>query len=660
MKKIPKSGKIQLTPEKKEQIMTQVKADIDEAKQHYESNIEPYLQERLNIFDADTGFYDTMFPELSKRSKLVSNDASSVILWIMPIIDETFTGKSEYLSVKGVQGEDVVNAEDVQELVDMQIQRQNHGFYNSHSWTKDAVMSNWAWVKCWWEKKTETRKEKGEAVLNLAIQEDALMYSMLTSREDVKIISDETPSMDIHRIVYEVSTEVIVKNQPVLEPVPAYEVLVCPQATFSDYLKDTMPYIVHRKEVMGHYLKEKIDDGTFEKEATEKALKTSSSDEETQLEQTYEDETVGLGLTSETSKARRRYMLYEYYGKVDIDDDGLLEDIVVHTVNDYVLSCQYNTLGRHPMFLNTCMIEPHRLFAKKGTVDYVGQIQHYMTAFLRQLMINVALQNDHRTIYNASKIPPDAMEGLDQLIGVDGPLTDGDIYHEEIPAAINETLAVISLLDKKSGEWTGANDFAKNSVDSNSDRSATEASLLASGSARVIKEICHTQAEIGFKPLYRYIIELNKRFMDPQTAQRLLNKPLDLSQLSTVYDVEVNAGLGMTTKEMTVKVYQLLLNVADQTLGKYGLANIQTMRTIAARLAESMGIRDVDAVIPTTKESQLWQQFIAWKKQQEMQAALAQKVQQKLAQEAMQGGVGGGPENTRPVGSGGYAAGGEG
>ena len=314
-------------------------------------------------------------------------------------------------------------------------------------------------------------------------------------------------------------------------------------------------------------------------------------------------------------------------------------------VGKEILRIQHNTLGRHPLFLNLATIEPGRFFAKKGILDYVGQIQHYMTGFLRQLMINVTLQNKRRTLFNSTKIPADAMFGDDELVEVDGPIEQGDIYHEVIPAVINDTLAVISLFDKKAGEWTGANDFAKNSADSNANRSATEASLLASGSAKVIKEICHIEAEIGFKPLYRYLVELNKKWMDPQTAQRLLNKPVDLQQLSTVFDVEVNAGLGMNTKEMTVQVYQNLLTLADTTLTKYGLNNIGTMRTIAARLAEAMGVRDVDSVIPSEEEVQVWNEFLAYKQQQEM-------MQQQMSA-AQQGGMINGQANTGTAGSGG-------
>jgi len=92
--------------------------------------------------------------------------------------------------------------------------------------------------------------------------------------------------------------------------------------------------------------------------------------------------------------AKKEFLLYECYVKTDINNDGILEDLIVTIVDDTIVRLEENTMGRHPFFVISPIRDTLRLFPRRGIADLVGELQDLNTAFLKQIIYNIAVNNN--------------------------------------------------------------------------------------------------------------------------------------------------------------------------------------------------------------------------------------------------------------------------
>lgn len=112
--------------------------------------------------------------------------------------------------------------------------------------------------------------------------------------------------------------------------------------------------------------------------------------------------------------AKKEFLLYECYVKTDINNDGILEDVIVTVVDKQVIvRLEENTMGRHPFFVISPIRDTARLFPKRGIADLVGELQDLNTAFLKQIIYNIAVNNNKQAFINISTLvdPSEFIDG---------------------------------------------------------------------------------------------------------------------------------------------------------------------------------------------------------------------------------------------------------
>lgn len=363
-------------------LVTAIQRDISDAEDYQDSVILPTVKERYEIYYADKDYYARKFPRLSKVSSLVSTDVTDTIEWALPSLIKVFTGGDEVVTVQGSSEEDDKNAEIMQELLVYQLQRQNRFFPILYNWMKDALITGMGIIKCYWDRKEDYQLL--EQSMNMrAFQE--------LQNQNVQIQSVEGPDeFGILRVQY--LSPYYVKNAPVLENILVSELLYSSDAKTLDEAN----FVAHKKKVTMSYLREKEQQGIYANvdQITPKPLTGILNDD--MVEQVIGDNYQGM--SQEADDARAEVTLYECYTKIDWDNDGVLEDMIVTIVDDTILRVEPNYMGRHPFFAISPTKDPHRIWVKRSYAELIGELQDLKVALTRQIVQNIALTNDPKMI----------------------------------------------------------------------------------------------------------------------------------------------------------------------------------------------------------------------------------------------------------------------
>ena len=364
-------------------LLSLVKADIADAEAYQQSIIQPTVRERYNIYYADKEYYAHKFPILSKTSSLVSTDVADTIEWALPSLMKVFTGSDEVITVAGVTEEDDQNAEVMQSLLVYQLQRQNKFFPILYNWMKDALITGMGIIKCYWE------RTEGYTPETAQLNADALK---LLAQTGVEITNVEGPDvMGDFTVTW--NSPYYIKNSPKLENILVSEFLYSPDAK---NLEDAN-FVAHRKKVTMSHLRQKEREGIYANVDMVHPDSGPVSWITDQVEDVIGDHYTPLH-NNQQDKAREEVTIYECYTKIDFNNDGILEDMIITVAGDVILRAEPNYMGRHPFFSISPTKDPHRIWVKRSYAELIGELQDMKVALTRQIVQNIALTNDPKMI----------------------------------------------------------------------------------------------------------------------------------------------------------------------------------------------------------------------------------------------------------------------
>ncbi len=581
-----------------DKLLSFVKTDIQNAEQFYEQNIQPKLVERYQLYNADPNYYANKFKRLSKRSNIVMSDIADTIEWAMPSLMRIFFGGQDVVTIWGRTEEDDEKAELMQELINFQLQRQNPGFMLFYRWFKDALIGGLGIVKCYWERDWDEYEKE------IVLGEDEVA---LAQEDPTTEISDIT---DLGNGLFRVKLKIkkVTKNQPKVENVPASEFIYHPDAL---NIEDS-PFVAHRKRVSVDYLLRKEKEGVYKN--VKQVIESINDDEVTsfkELDYFLKPYKQDLPTQEVDDEARKQVVLYECYTRYDINGDGLLEDVIITVAGNTILRVQENVYGRPPFFVLTPMLEPYQIWGK-GFADVLKDLQDIKTALVNQIIVNIAMNNDFKLAVNET------------LVNIDDYIQDKPIIRVKANADIRQAIMPLQItplapwsfnfleyIEGLKENRTGITRYNQGLDARSLNKTATGISMIMQAANQRLELIARIFAETGVKDLFRFLVELNQRFIDQRQVVRLTNKQLIISpdDLTGQFDLQVNAGIGVGTKEMTIANLQMLLSLYPQLL-QMGLATPEHIYNAVKKLIEEMGFKNVNDFLQDPQQAmQLAQQM---------------------------------------------------
>lgn len=561
-------------------VVRYVQNDIQRAEAYQASIVEPAVRERYEIYYADKDYYRQKFPILSKTSDLVSTDVADTIEWALPSLMKVFTGSDEVITIAGVTEEDDTKAETMQELLVYQLQRQNNFFTVLYNWMKDSLIVGMGIIKCYWER-TEGYTTETAVLNNEALQ--ALTQTGVTL-EDIQGPDQFGDFSVTYQLPY------YRKNAPKLENILVSEFLYSPDAKSLEEAN----FVAHKRKVTMSYLREREAQGVYANIDDIRVNGNYNGMNVDQVEQVIGDNYVDINKDEQT--ARQEVVIYECYTKIDINNDGILEDMIITICGDTIIRMEQNYMGRHPFFAISPTKDPHRIWVKRSYAELIGELQDLKVALTRQIMQNVALTNDPKMLLDESAINiDDFVQGRKVIRMKAGHSMNEVAMPMNITPLAPQTFQFLEWIEGQKENRTGITRYNQG-LDANSlNKTATGISAILGQSAQRLELVARMFAETGLSELFRFMVSLNQKFIDQQTVIRLTNKELKISpeDLDGSFDLIVNAGISIATKESTIMATQTLLTALMQAnAGGYMVSTPENIYNLFKKWIESIGFKN--------------------------------------------------------------------
>lgn len=554
-------------------ILEIINTDKEQALSYYNQHLKPRFKKYYELYNGEqinTKKY--RMPE----SSFISRDVLVTIRALMPDINKLLFS-SNPVEVTARNGEDEEKAAKMQALLNYQITAQNPYHTIFTRLITNALITGCAALKVLWI------KEYGEKEV-----EEVVSYEQMQSliNEGFKVMYESVYENGIEKYKVKYKAAYISKNQPVFEVLPYNEFLFDAKALS---LQEA-DYVIHRKLVNYDYLKRRQQEGIYKNIEKIKDSIFSYEEDDVLSKRAYDS-------YSDKNKVRRLYMINEYWGRVDIDNDGLLEDVVITTCGNVILSIEENTFGMYPFFVFSPFLSMDSI-AGRGLAELSENTQIVKTALIREILENTRRNNNRKIFYKVDDLlNPSQMVTNEQYVAVRDSADINNIFAPEPFEVISEnSFTLVEYFDKENQKVTGVSDIKQGLKQSVESQTATEAVIKYESANSQVQAIVLNFAE-SLKETYRFIVYQNQRFMDNVQVVRLLNDVIEINP-QDIKDIDFDLNISQSLSSGTADTRRRSLNNALAMMIEIGeprsLTDSVRIRNLMAKILEESGLKDTE------------------------------------------------------------------
>ena len=573
-------------------ILATARADIETAEKHYAENIEKDLIRRYEVYYSSRERYKKLYPKLSEKNELRTFDLWSAIEWLLPNLLRAFFGADRIISIAGVGPEDTDRAERLMKLIQWQLTVKNQGYRIFKSWFGDALATNLGVLKCYWKRETEMVPHHDvldEAQLVGVLQNPANRVLSSTPITDLSSFLGLTPS--VAEVTWEERRTTI--NQPVIEVVRPSDIRFTPDGrTLGE-----CSMVAHRKTVTLDQLRRDARRGLYDADAVEAVASSPEGLQPTELER-YLNKAAEDSYSSDlwsTERARAKVLVHECWLKTDIDGDGVLEDAIVTVCGDRLLRAVENPYGRAPFFDLVPFWDSYQVWGRMGLGEVIQDVQDAHTALLRQMVVSLGLSNQWRAIVDQSAINLEDLINDAMFIRSTG-IPQNAFMPMPHPGMNPQNFQFFEYLKSQLEEWTPITRYNQGLDASSLNKTATGINMIMSAAQQRQEEIIRNFAETGISELFRFLIQINQRYLDQEQVVRLQNETIAFTpdDLAGDFDLSVDSTAGIGARESKVQALQGYLREMFGPAMQIGAAGPEQFVMAGQKLLRLMGIEDAE------------------------------------------------------------------
>jgi len=468
--------------------------------------------------------------EVKGKSQIVSKDIKKQAEWLHPSLLDPFVNTQDIVKVNPVTWEDEDAAKQSELLLNYQFCRQFDRYNFMSKALKILQIEGTLVVQTGWDYLDEEVEVEKEVLVEL---------------------EDGTVGIEVQTV-----TETkILKNQPTAVVCRNEDVFVDP--TCMDDM-DKCQFVIHRYETDYSTLKQ---DGRYKN--LDKVMKSTEGESGNDTDFDDEDESEFRF----QDKARKKLLVYEYWGNYDVDDDGIAEPIVCAWIGNTIIRLESNPYpDQKPPFLVVPFNSiPFQIYGESDA-ELISDNQKIKTAVTRGIIDNMAQSNNGQVGVRKGALPDMAnrkkfLEGKNfEFAGTPNDFWYGS--YNQIPGSAFDMLAVqnneiesLTAVKSFSGGLTGQS--------LGGTATATKGILDASAVRRLNR--VRNIAENLVKPLMRKWLAYDHEFLEDEQIVRVTNDELVAvrrDDLAGLVDLEITIS---TAEDNGAKAEQLSFLL--QTLG---------------------------------------------------------------------------------------------
>lgn len=428
--------------------------------------------------------------EVEGRSSIVSTDVADAIEWIMPEIVKAFTQNNEVVTFDPAYEGDELQAELESQYTYDILMKDNPGFIVIHQFIKDALMQKNGFIK--------------------------VFYS-----DDEKISTDSYTGLtevEFQLIAADPEIEILELTEEMIDDIPIYDIKVkrtCTTGKINVMSVAPEDFRVNRMHNSVDLSTARFTAHVTTKTRSDLVAEGYSKDEIWALPadggQGYDEndyrffmqgETIqGEGVTNDPSLDM--VDVIEAYMHMDINEDGIAELVKITAAgsdNSPTFILDIEEINAIPFISSTCILMSHKLFGL-SMYDRLKQIQELKTTLWRNILDNIYLQNNQRTIVVENQV------NLDDLMisrpgGIIRAKVQGAVQPYTTPPLSAEAYKMMDYADQVRAGRAGVSPEGPVTDSMVGDRVGSQGiAQMMSQKEELVGLMIRVMAETGIKPL---------------------------------------------------------------------------------------------------------------------------------------------------------------
>ena len=502
--------------------------------------------------------------EQKGKSQLVSRDIKRQDEWQHASIKDPFVSDQDIIKCNPVTANDVKAARQNELVINYQFARQ----FPRYNFITDALKLYYSEgtviVKTGWE--YEDKK--------VTLKQPEISVDPFTGKEII------TGFKNVERLK-------VIKNQPNATICRLDDIYIDPTAE-GDI--DKSQFIIHRYESDLSSLRKSKKYKNLKKLAIDLIRESDSSFYEEDYESVDETDFIFSDL------ARKKIIVYEYWGNYDINSDGIAEPIVCTWVGNTIIQLEDNPMPDKK--LPFCIASNNKIPFKmhgEAAAELIGDNQKLSTAIKRGIMDNMGNSNNAQKGIRTNSLSPLNTKRFLNGRNFEFQGSKEDFYeggYNQIPSSV---FNVLDMLNNETESMLGVKSFSGGIDGKGLGNTATAArGALDAVSVRRL-DIIRNIAENLVKPIVRKWISYNSEFLRPIEVIRIIDDEfvevkrddldgnIDISiQVSTAED---NASKSQQLSFM-MQTGQQVMDPVETRMIRAEIARLQKMPELAKRIEE--------------------------------------------------------------------------
>lgn len=535
---------------KKSELLSRLKEDLraaDRLRQEWFNKITEYRNETAG---------NAYGNEVKGKSKIVSKDIKKQIEWMLPTLADPFLSTPDIIKCNPVTYEDVLSARQNELLLNTQFCRKFPRYNFMMKALRVLATEGTLVIQTGWDYEDEEVEQIVDKVMPHPLTGEE---TIVTSKEKVTRIKKNQP------------TAVVCRNEDIyLDPTCMDDMSKC-------------QFVIHRYET---------DISTLRADGRYKNLDKLMEQEGTKYDYGYlpQDHTY----FKFQDQARRKMVVYEYWGNYDIDEDGIAEPIVCAWVGNTIIRLATNPYpdNKPPFIVVPFNAVPFQMHGE-SLASVIGDNQKVKTAIVRGVIDNMAQSNNGQVgmrkgaldIANRKKF----LEGKNfEYNGTPNDFWQGS--YNQIPSSAFD---VLTIMNNEIESQTGVKSFSGGINASSLGGTATGArgALDATSTRRI--SLVRNIAENLIKPLMRKWMAYNSEFLEEEEIVRITNEefvPIRRDDLDGNIDIDIAIS---TAEDNSAKAQELSFLL--QTMGPN--QDFEINKLLMAQIAKLSRMPDLEKQI---------------------------------------------------------------
>lgn len=499
--------------------------------------------------------------EIKGKSQIVSQDIRKQLEWMIPSLADPFLSSPDIIKCNPITWEDVPSARQNELLLNTQFCRKFPRYNFLMKSLKVLAMEGTLVVQTGWDYEDEEVEEMVETVV---IDPESGEEMIIMAKQKVTKVKKNQP------------TAVVCRNEDIyIDP------------TCMDNM-DKCQFVIHRYETDLSSLRA---DGRYKNldqvEKHEGQVRDNGYYPQDHTYFTFED------------NARKKMVMYEYWGNYDVNEDGIAEPIVCSWIGNTVVRLQSNPYPdkKPPFIVVPFNAVPFQIYGD-SLASVIGDNQKVKTAIIRGVIDNMAQSNNGQVGMKKGSLDIANRKKFLQGNNFEYNGDKGDFWQGSYNQIPGSAFDVMTLMNNEIESQTGVKSFSGGITGSALGSTATGArgALDATATRRI--SLVRNIAENLIKPLMRKWMSYNAEFLEAEEIVRITNEefiPIKRDDLTGNIDIDISIS---TAEDNNAKSQELSFLL--QTLGN--TMPFEMTQMIIAEIAKLSRMPDLEKRIRDFKQ----------------------------------------------------------